>query len=196
MYRAPLSSRRHNGNLPLGSGSATGFILPQAPYMGSLQQQHLQRNGVSLYSPRSKGSLVTALHGQTPASSISPRRTHRSPSKDYAGGNMHSNISQPAAHAASAAGRPAMPQLRLPQQQSQLFSPRQYIKPAPLEGMSARAAPQHSTEHGSHAQQSAASLTWRAPAATSQTTGSQHHLLQQQSSQASLPSRSGLGLCS
>jgi len=184
VYRTPLSSRRNNGNLPVGSGNAPGLILPQARFMGSLQQQHLQRNGISLYSPRSKGNLHAGLHGQMPASGSSPRQAHRSPSKDYAGSSLHSNMSnmsQLAAHAASAASKPAIPHLRLQQQQPQLFSPRLYIKPAPLEGMSARAAPQHSSDYGSHAQQGqqgSGSLTWRGQPSSSHHAGS-HQQLQQ-----------------
>ena len=191
VYRTPLSSRRNNGNLPVGSGNAPGLILPQARFMGSLQQQHLQRNGISLYSPRSKGNLRAGLHGQTPASGTSPRQAHRSPSKDCTGSNLHSNMSsmsQPAAHAASAASRPAIPHLRLQQQQPQLFSPRLYIKPAPLEGLSARAAPQHTAEYGSHVQQGqqgGGSLTWRGQPPSSHHAGSHQQLQQIQPSYTS-----------
>ena len=194
VYRAPLSSRRNNGNLAVGAGNATGFILPQAAYIDSLQQQHLQRNDVSLYSPRSKGGLHTALRGQVPASGISPRRTQRSPSKDHAGSSVHSNLSQPATHAAAAASRPAVPQLRLQQQHSQLFSPRQYIKPAPLEALTARAPPHHSNEHASHAQQAVTgSYTWRGqPASSHHAAAHQQQQPLQTSPTTSLASRSAL----
>ena len=168
LYRAPLSSRRNNGNLPVGKGGTPGFILPQPPYMGSLQQQHLQRSGVSLYSPRSKHIVESALHGQPPLSGVSPRRSYGSPNRDHPGSNPHSNLSQPAGHAVSAAGRPAVPQLRLQKPQTQLFSPRQYNKPAPLEGLSPRAAPHHSHQHPTHTQQGMGSWTWRGPPTSSQ----------------------------
>lgn len=164
MYRTPLTSRRNNGNnLPAGQQKAPGLILPQAPYLGSLQQQHLQHNGVSLYSPRGKPSVHAALQGQAPASALSPRQARRTISKDH---NPPSNLAKTVAHAAPAAGRPAIPPLRqTAQQQSQLYSPRRYAVPAPLEGLSPRAALHchHSGGGGSHAQPAGGSSTWRGP---------------------------------
>lgn len=158
-----------------------GLILPQAPYLGGLQQQHLQHNTVSLYSPRSKALVHTAVQGQTPASALSPRQTRRTSSKEHSSSSkeassttLPSNLTNSAAHAASAAGRPVVPPLRLPQtqqqqqQQSQLYSPRRYVKPAPLDGLSPRAALHYhhnNSEHSSHAhaQTVGGSLTWRGP---------------------------------
>ena len=177
MYRTPLTSRRNNGNnLPAGQQKVPGLILPQAPYhLGSLQQQHLQHNGVSLYSPRGKPSVHTAaLQGQAPASARSPRQArrmvskdHNNPSKGLMGTSPPSNLANPVAHAAPAAGRPALPALRheTSQQQSQLYSPRRYAVPAPLEGLSPRAALHwhHTGGAGSHAQPAGGSSTWRGP---------------------------------
>ena len=173
VYRTPLTSRRNNNNLPAGQQKVPGLILPQAPYMGSLQQQHLQHNGVSLYTPRSKASMQTALQGQAPASALSPRHTRRTVSKDHSTSNKGlmgttpSNFANQANHAASAASRPVVPPLRhqTQQQQSQLYSPRRYPVPAPLEGLSPRAALHchHTGEARSHAQPAGGSSTWRGP---------------------------------
>ena len=175
MYRTPLSSRRNNGNnLPADQQKVPGLILPQAPYLGSLQQQHLQHNGVSLYSPRGKASVHTALQRQAPASALSPRQARRAickddsnPSKGLKDTAPASNLTKPAAHAAPAAGRPAVPPLRhqTSQQQSQLYSPRRYVVPAPLEGLSPRAALHchHTGRAGSHAQPAGNASTWRGP---------------------------------
>ena len=171
IYRAPLTSRRNNGNLPGGQQKVPGLILPQPPYLGSLQQQHLQRNGVSLYSPRSKPSAHAALQGQAPASTLSPRPTRRTASKvhnqGHNGTNALSNFTNTGGHAASVAGRPAVPPLRhqTSQQQSQLYSPRRYVVPAPLEAFSPRAALHchYIGQAGSHAQPAGGSSTWRGP---------------------------------
>lgn len=157
--------------MPAGQQKVPGLILPQAPYLGSLQQQHLQRNGVSLYSPRNKSSVHTALQGQAPAPALSPRQTRRTASKDHsqahANTNASGNFTNPAGHAASAASRPVVPPLKhqSSQQQSQLYSPRRYAVPAPLEGLSPRAAlhAHHTSQAGSHAQPAGGSSTWRVP---------------------------------
>ena len=190
IYRPPLSSRRNNNNVPSGSGNGAGFILPQAQYIGSLQQQHLQHNNASLYSPRSRTHYQSALQAQQAASLLSPRqRAHRTSSKDHPSSNAHSKQKQPAAHAASAAGRPAIPVLRLQlqQPQAQLFSPRQYHKPAPLGGLSPRAAPHlHGAAASHHAQaQHGGALTWRGP--TTSTNLSQGHRQHQQQQQQQQP---------
>lgn len=167
VYRTPLTSRRNNGNLPAGQQKVPGLILPQPPYLGSLQQQHLQRSGVSLYSPRSKPSAHAALQGPAPVLTLSPRQTRRTASKDHSKGPALNNFTNPGGHAASAAGRPVMPPLRhqTSQQQSQLYSPRRYVVPAPLEALSPRAALHchHTGQAGSHAQPAGGSSTWRGP---------------------------------
>lgn len=176
VYRTPLTSRRNNGNnLPAGQQKVPGLILPQAPYhLGNLQQQHLQHNGVSLYSPRGKASVHTAVQGQAPASALSARQArrmvskdHSNPSKGLMGTSPPSNLAKSLAHAAPAAGRPAVPPLthQTSQQQSQLYSPRRYAVPAPLEGLSPRAALHchHTGGAGSHAQPAGGSSTWRGP---------------------------------
>ncbi|KAL3143162.1 hypothetical protein ABBQ38_002022 [Trebouxia sp. C0009 RCD-2024] len=167
VYRTPLTSRRNNGNLPAGQQKVPGLILPQAPYLGSLQQQHLQRNGVSLYSPRSKQSAQAALQGPAAVSTLSPRQTRRTASKDHSKGPALNIFTNPEGHAAPAAGRPVMAPLRhqTSQQQSQLYSPRRYVVPAPLEALSPRAALHchHTGQAGSHAQPAGGSSTWRGP---------------------------------
>ena len=197
VYRTPLTSRRSNGNnLPANQQRVPGLILPQAPYLGSLQQQHLQRNGVSLYSPRGKASMHTALQGQFPASAFSPRQARRTVSKDHNNLNKGlngtappSNLTKPVAHAAAAAGRPAVAPLRhqTSQQQSQLYSPRRYVVPAPLEGLSPRAALHchHTGGAGSHAQPASGSSTWRGPL-------NSHRVSQQLSQQQSLQSSTSI----
>lgn len=195
VYRSPLSSRRHNGNLPAGQPSVPNLILPQAAHLGGLQQQHLQHNKVSLYSPRSRPPAQAALQVQAPASALSPRQArhnsskdHTSSSKDHSSTTPPSNLTNAAAHAASAAGRPVVPPLWLhqtSQQQSQLYSPRKYVKPAPLDGLSPRAAlhqhHHHPVDHGSHAQPVSGSLTWRGPLSSPHS----QQLKQQQSLQSS-----------
>ena len=175
VYRTPLSSRRNNGNnLPADQQKVPGLILPQAPYLGSLQQQHLQRKGVSLYSPRGKASMHTALQGQAPASALSPRQARRTVSRDYnnLSKGLHgtappSNLTTSVARAAPAAGRPAVTPQRhqTSQQQSQLYSPRRYVLPAPLESLGPQAALHchHVGGAGSHAQPAGGSSTWRGP---------------------------------
>ena len=207
VYRTPLSSRRHNGNLLAGQQKVPGLILPQAPYLGGLQQQHLQHNAVSLYSPQSKASAHTAVQGQSPASALSPRQTRRTSSKEHNGSikdtsstTLPSNLTKAAAHAASAAGRPVVPPLRLhqttqqqQQQQSQLYSPRRYVKPAPLDGLSPRAALHYhhnNSEHSSHAHAPpvGGSLTWRGPLSSPRAQHAaalSHQLKQQQLLQSS-----------
>ena len=187
MYRTPLSSRRQNGHLPAAQSNVSGLILPQAPFLGGLQQQHLQRNGVSLYSPRSKASAHSALQGQpaapalsprqAPAPALSPRQARRTASKDHSSITPPSNLTALSTHAAPAANRPVVPPLRLhqasqQQQQSQLYSPRRYVKPAPLDGLIPRAALHyHHSEHSrhAHAQPGTASLTWRGPLSSPRT---------------------------
>ena len=118
--------------------------------------------------------MHTALQRQAPASALSPRQARRAIRKDDSNLSKGlkdtapaSNLTKPAAHAAPAAGRPAVPPLRhqTSQQQSQLYSPRRYVVPAPLEGLSPRAALHchHTGRAGSHAQPAGNACTWRGP---------------------------------